>query len=383
VNDIWVCNDCKSINRQRDAHCYRCRAPRTGAMETPGLDLRATNAAVERSVRSYVISWPLALITVVLLIADAILGVWILRLRASDFPALRDAFLQAVASGRQPDTALVTSSVQIGLVSLISTGLSLLAILTLAGWMALVTRNVPLLGGGTPSRSPMRVFIYTLIPIFNLYKVPGMIQDLLYRVDPQEGGAFMVIAATIGLVGSRFVSWIGSWMITVAAIRALVPQIEAGDTSGMTKTFGDVLDQGFWLDAVVAVMVVIGTLLLAAIMIRIESRCSARDREIRSQMAVSGAPVAPEGPAWGQAPQATAAPAPVPAAAPVPVQPAPPASPSPQPYEPAYPAGRPWPGSSSTSVPPASPAASAPPPPPSAPDPNGPPPPPPGASTPG
>lgn len=375
MNDIWVCNDCKSINRQRDAQCYRCRAPRTGAMETPGLDLRASNAAVERSVRSYVISWPLALITVVLLAAVSILGIIILRLQVNDFPALKAEFLAALASGKEPSLAVVTESVQIGLFTLLRDGLTLLAILTLAGWMALVTRNVPLLGGGTPSRSPIRVFVYTLIPIFNLYKVPGMLQDLLYRVDPVEGGAFMVIFATLGLVGSRFVSWIGSWMITFAGIRNLVPQIEAGDTAGIAQTFGDILEQSFWLEVAVAIMVVLGTVVLAGLMIRVESRCAARDREIREQMAGSGAPAAPEGPAWGQpggtpaspgAPASTAAPygSPAPTTA---------APGTPQPYEPNFPAGRPWPGSPSSS----SPAPSAPPPV----DPPGPPPPPPSAPT--
>ncbi|MFN8631336.1 MAG: DUF4328 domain-containing protein [Chloroflexota bacterium] len=301
MNDIWVCDDCKSINRRRDAQCYRCRAPRSGAMETPGLDLRAANAAAERSVRSYVISWPLAAITVVLLIAVAVVGVIIVRLQAADFSALRTAFLNAIASGGGSlDEAMVTQSVQLGLFSLIRGALTLLALVCFAGWLGLVTRNVPLLGGGTPSRTPLRVFIYTLIPIWNLFKVPGILQDLLYRVEPEEGGAFMVLAAWIGLVGSYFVSVFGGWIITIAGIRALIPQIAAGDLAAVSKTFGDILDQSFWLGVIVALMVAFGTVLLAGIMIRLESRCAARDREIRAGMAITGAPTVPEGPAWGQ-----------------------------------------------------------------------------------
>jgi len=297
VNDIWVCDSCKSINRRRDAHCYRCRASRTGAMETPGLDLRAESAALERSVRSYLISWPLAVITVALLVAVAVLGLVILQLQANDFPALKQAFVTAITSGRESvDQSLVTQSVQLGLFALVRSGLTLLALLCFAAWLALVTRNVPLLGGGTPSRSPVRVFIYTLIPIWNLIKVPGIIQDLLYRVDPEGGGAFMVLAAWIGLVGSYFVSLIGSWVITAAGVRAIIPKIEAGDISGVTKVFADVLDQGFWLGVVVALMVAAGTILLGLIMIRIESRSAARDREIRAQTRATGSSTPPAGP---------------------------------------------------------------------------------------
>ena len=85
MNDIWVCDSCKSINRQRDDKCYHCRASRSGAMVTPGLNLRAENAAAERSVSAYVISWPLALVTSALLVAVAILGLVILKVTAASF----------------------------------------------------------------------------------------------------------------------------------------------------------------------------------------------------------------------------------------------------------------------------------------------------------
>lgn len=268
-------------------------------METSGLDLRAESAALERSVRTYVVSWPLALVTVVLLVTVAILGIVILRLQTADYPAMRQAFVSALSGGQDTvDQALVTGSAQLGLISLVRTGLTLLALLCFAGWLALVTRNVPLLGGGTPSRGPVRVFAYALIPLWNLIKVPGMLQDLLYRVDPEGGGAFMVLAAWMGLVGSYIVSVVGGWVITWAGVRALVPQFESGDMGAVVKTFGDVLDQSYRLGVVVALMVAAGTILLAVIMVRVEARCTDRDREIRAQMAASGAPTPPSGPSW-------------------------------------------------------------------------------------
>ena len=347
----------------RDGVCYHCRAPRSDAMETPGLDLRAQNAAAERSVSSYVISWPLALISVVLMVAVAVLGLIVLKLQVDDYPRLRQAFVDAMSSGTGDfGSSLVVQSVQVALLSTLRMGLVLIALLTFAGWLALVTRNVPLLGGGTPSRSPVRVFIFTIIPLWHLLKVPGMIQDALYRVDPKEGGAFMVLAAWIGLVGSAFVNTLGSWGITTTAIRAAVPAIEANSQAGLLKVFTDVLDQTFWLAVVVELMIAFGTIVLAGIMVRIESRCAARDREIREKMAATGAPTPPAGPDW-PAPSSVAGAAGASNSA----SPGPSRVSSSAPYEPNWPASRPWPGSTSASASTTSSVSAPPPPPPDAP----------------
>jgi hypothetical protein len=281
-------------------------------METPGLDLRATNAAAERSVRPYVISWPLAAITVVLLIAVAVLGLFILRASIAAMAEQRAAFVSAIASGRAPtESANVEQLIELGLLAILQSALMLGAVLSFAGWLALVTRNVPLLGGGAPSRSPERTFIYTLIPVFNFFKVPGMLQDLLYRVDPEEGGAFMVIAAVIGIVGSWIMSWFGGWVIFMVLLRNL---LATTDQAALITAFSGYLDQTIWLKIVVELMAAVGTILLAAIMIRLESRCAARDREIRAGMALSGAPTVPEGPDWAaQEHDPFASPAPPPA----------------------------------------------------------------------
>ena len=341
MNDVWVCDSCRSINRMRDTQCYHCRAPRSSAMDTPGLDLRADNAARERSARTYVISWPLALISVVVLIAVAVLGLIVLKLQVDDYPRLRQAFVDAIADGgTRSELSMSVESVQAALLGSVRLGLVLLALLTFAGWLALVTRNVPLLGGGVPSRSPVRVFVFTVIPLWHLFKVPGMIQDVLYRTDPREGGAFMVLAAWLGLVGSVFVSVLGNWAIRTLAIRSLIAAAPAHDDAALLAIFGTVLDRQFWLAVVVEVMIAFGTIVLAGIMIRIESRCAARDREIRERMSATGAPTPPAGPNWSSPGAAGAAAGPN----------GPTGSMGPgsvvasTPYQPSWPAGRPWPG---------------------------------------
>ncbi|HEY4753585.1 MAG TPA: hypothetical protein VIH37_09880, partial [Candidatus Limnocylindrales bacterium] len=139
MNDIWVCADCRSINRMRDAVCYRCRAPRSGAIESPSLDLRSENAVIERSARSYVISWPLAGIAAVLIVAVAILGLVILKLQVQDYPAMRQNFIDSITGGQTSlDGSLLVESVQVALLSALRLGLALLALVCFAGWLALV-----------------------------------------------------------------------------------------------------------------------------------------------------------------------------------------------------------------------------------------------------
>ena len=285
MNDTWVCASCKSINRQRDRQCYHCRASVDEAMTPVGPDLRVESAVANRAARAYLPSWPLAVLAGGLLIAVAILGIVLLITEAQIWPQLREDFLVAVDTGRREALEQVrTGSVALAPLSLLRTGLVLAALGTFAAWLAVATMNVPALGGGYPSRGPIRVFIYTLIPIWNLFKVPGMVQDVLYRVDPRAGGAFMVMAATIGLAGSWLLSIVGGWVIAGAALRSM---LEAGSIEAATQVFAGVLDQSFVLGIVTELMVAVGTVLVVVLMARIERRCMARDREIRSQAGVA------------------------------------------------------------------------------------------------
>jgi hypothetical protein len=136
----------------------------------------------------------------------------------------------------------------------------------------------------------LRVFVYTLIPVWNLFKVPGMVQDVLYRLDPAAGGAWMVMAATIGLLGSWFVSLIGGWIIAAAFVGDL---LAATTPEEQVALFGGVMDQSFWLTVVTELMITIGTLLLVVLMVRVEQRCAARNREIQGALAaLAGGPAA-------------------------------------------------------------------------------------------
>ena len=315
MDDVWVCGNCKSINRAREHRCYSCHGEREEALASVGTERRTIDAVANRTVRDYLPTWPLAILAGVLLVTVAVLGVLILLRSAQDFPALRDAFVAAIYSGGDGLEAglLATQSAETAFLGLLRTGLVFFALVSFAAWLALATMNVPTLGGGVPPRSPLRVFIYTLIPVWNLFKVPGMVQDVLYRLDSTAGGAWMVMAATIGLLGSWFISFIGSWVIAGVAIRDM---LAATTPEQMVDVFAAIMDQSFWLSVVTELMITVGTLLLVVLMVRVEQRCSARNRDVQGVLdelaAGSGttptaAPVAPVAPA-APAPSAPIAP---------------------------------------------------------------------------
>jgi len=280
VNDSWICAACRSINRQRDARCYRCNGPREAALELGGPSPRQEAAVATRAIRSYTPAWPLAAIAGTLILMASVLGVVILVEQALSFGDLKASFLESINGAlRGAEPSVVAATDRTALLGLFRLGLSVLALVTFAGWLAMATANVPALGGGVPSRSPARVFVYTVIPLWQLIKVPGMIQDVLYRVAPEAGGFGMVIAAWIGLVGSRLVSLVGSWVITAVGVEKVLDASSLGEASGV---FGDMLDQSFILGVVTEIMVAVGAVILVILMARIERRCAIRDREIRA-----------------------------------------------------------------------------------------------------
>ena len=278
MTDIWVCSTCHSINRQRVSRCYKCGGSRDEATGE-GSELRVEQALVNRTVVSYRSSWLRGLVAAILILAVAALGV-VLLLSSLDNLGWMRGQLSTVVAGGQLDRAeflrRIATLVGPGLVRL---GLAIAAVLFFGAWLSRVTANIPALGGGIPRTTPTKAFIYPLIPIWNLIKVPGMIQDALYRVDPQAGGFFMLAVAWFGLVGSWIISFFAGWVLDL--------QLESDLRTARTATEqANGLQRWFDLTAAVGVVTELliagGAVVLVLVMLRIERRSAARDREIRA-----------------------------------------------------------------------------------------------------
>lgn len=279
MNDVWVCATCKSINRQRDDRCYRCVGRRDAAMAPEGPNLRVAAAVANRAARGYASSMPYAMIAAVLILAVSGLGFVLMILQLQTMPAMRQAFVDALSTGTSaPLNAWTVDQARLAVPSLVRSILLLVAVLAFGLWLSRVVLNIPALGGGTPGWSPMKAFFYPLIPIVNIIKVPGMLQDALYRLDPTAGGFFLVLAAWIGFFGSWLVGLVGGWIISGMAIRSIMSE---GTLAGAVNVFGSMIDQLTVLTLVTESMVAVGAVLLVVVMVRIERRASARDREIR------------------------------------------------------------------------------------------------------
>jgi hypothetical protein len=148
-------------------------------------------------------------------------------------------------------------------------------LLFFALWLSRVVSNVPALGGGIPNTTPGRAFVYTLLPVVNLLKVPAMVQDVLYRLDPKGGGRFMVGIAWFGLVGSAIISFIAGWYLN---LRTTFDTASAASPAKAMEALRPLLTASF--------LIAIGSLVLILLMVRIERRSRARDAEVRDAAGV-------------------------------------------------------------------------------------------------
>lgn len=306
MTDAWVCDNCKSINRGRDSRCYSCGSRKEQVASPAGPDLHVEAAIAQRTVNAYHSSLPFAIVAGVLISVVAIMGVVLVIEAVRTLDELRATFLQAIASN---DRALVdrvlADQQRPSAVGWLHFPLTVVAVLAFGAWLSRVCLNIPVLGGGTPTWTPVKALVYPIIPIVNFIKVPGMVQDAMYRLDPKGGGFFLVLAAFIGLVGSWLVSVFGTVAISANAVGA----IAANPTrEGFVATFGGILDQTFVLAVVTELMTAGGALLLVVIIARVESRAAARNEEIHAVVFGGGMPdAAPAMPGQAATPATPAA----------------------------------------------------------------------------
>jgi Domain of unknown function (DUF4328) len=278
MTDIWVCSTCNSVNRQRSSSCYKCHAPQTEATGAMA-DRRIEAAVVNRTVARYRSSWLLFMIASVLIAAMAVVGIAILLASLSDVDWYR-AQIAAIANGAPySEAAFLERSKRLAVPGLAHLGLAVLALVTFATWLSRVFSNIPVLGGGTPGTTPTKALVYPLIPIWNLIKTPGMIQDALYRLDPKAGGFFMVLIAWIGLVGSWIVSFIAGWVLEAKVVGDL---LDAETAVAAGKVLQGFFDASVVVSVVTDVMVAGGAVVLILVMARIERRSRHRDAEIKA-----------------------------------------------------------------------------------------------------
>jgi hypothetical protein len=283
MTDIWVCGNCHSLNRQRSKRCYKCGADQQVAATDQGITHRQEEAIAVRSVVKYRPSSALAFATSLFLLALAGIAVGLVAIEIAAYPAvLRE--IDRLAAGGEPDpTAAISWGKSALPLAAVNIGVVIFALLFFAAWLSRVVSNVPALGGGVPGTTPGRAFRNTLIPVVNLWTVPGMVTDVLYRLDPKAGGLFMVGVAWLGLVGSWIISFIAGWYLN---LRLQFDAFNAASLDEFIESIRGLLPIAVAIDVVCGLLIAAGAVVLILVIVRIERRSRDRDAEVR---AVAGA----------------------------------------------------------------------------------------------
>jgi len=279
MTDVWVCGECHSINRQRDSRCYKCGARQAAAATGELATHRQEQAIATRTFVAYRPALALAIAAAIFLLGLAAVSIASVAHSVTVNAALNEQLDLIRATGTYDHAAMdaLLASDDVLWYTQIAIIVPLLVFFGL--WLSRVVANVPALGGGIPGTTPANALIRTLIPGVNLRTVPGVIHDVLYRLDPTGGGFFMVAAAWIGLVGSWILAVIARWYLNARLIGDVV---SARSLDEAVDALRATVSIAVAVDILTASLIAVGALILIALMVRIELRSQARDAEIRA-----------------------------------------------------------------------------------------------------
>jgi len=250
VSDVWACGHCRSINKRADSRCYSCKTPRVAAQVDP-LKMQVTGAAapaIAAPTGRYQSTTGLAALLSLLILGASAVNV------AGSVWAL--VMIDSIRAGGTPTAA---DGEAIGTVVLATIGLVLLAMVGWAVWLSRVVANLPALGLGYGRVSPRYVLVEGLIPVYNLYRMPGIVSDIFRRVDPVPRDGVLIAAAWLPLIGAI--------LIPIFVLRA-APFVESGALIQIAEV-GREISVGFQL---------VAGLFLVALVWRVEGRVRRRAR---------------------------------------------------------------------------------------------------------
>jgi hypothetical protein len=276
VLDTWVCSSCHSINRERAPRCYKCRAPRSEATGE-GEGLRPARAIEARLVAPYHSSVELAILAAALILGVVAMEIYATVLEGPAVDRILALLDQIAAGGTFVPGAFDSAYAPVDRLLIPSLVVFGAALLAFAGWLSVTIGNIPGLGGGDPSVSARQAFVYSIIPGLNLRRVPALIQEVLYKLDPRAGGIFTVAAAWIGLVGS----WILARIVNAYLDGRLRAEARnATSVAQLAASSKELIIWGYVFDIAITAMISLGALALVVIIFQVERRAAARNREI-------------------------------------------------------------------------------------------------------
>jgi hypothetical protein len=280
VLDVWVCSTCHSLNRERSTVCYKCGGPREQSTGE-GEGLRPARAIQARLVSGYRSSLELAMLAGFLILVVVGIEIYTTVLERSATTALTTLLDRIAAGGAFDERSFDVAFAEMDRLALPGLAAAVAALFAFATWLSVVVGNVPGLGGGEPSVTRLGTFIWAVIPVVNLRRIPKIIQEVLYRLDPRAGGVFLVGLAWIGLVGSWIVARIVGLYI---GTRLNFDAVNADSLSAFALSSKELVEGSFLLDVVTTAMITFGAVTLVVIIAQVERREAARNREIEATL---------------------------------------------------------------------------------------------------
>jgi hypothetical protein len=237
-----------------------------------GSVMSSTSPAPAPAGHRYRSAWLRALVASVLIIAVAIMlpvQWWYSSLA-----------LRAVADGDE-DVAKTILDQWIPL-RLLFLGLIVAAFIGWAAWLSRVVDNLPALGVGYSRASPRMAFFESVVPVFNLFRLPARVREVTRLLHPQGGGD--------GLIAFAWLVLFGVWVIPILGVRLLTFwSIIEGDFASSYTAYVVLL--GIALGGTA-----IGLLMVVAVIRRVESLAAARARGLVPAAAAPSTPAAPTAP---------------------------------------------------------------------------------------
>lgn len=268
--DIWVCGDCRSVNKLRAKQCYHCRTPRdVAAVDPTQIEGTGHGKLREIALPEFRSSRWAALLASALLILVAVMQIVSTVSDAILFGrVLRDPGLLA-----DPAFARSVESLVAGTVAVATLGVALLALIAWAFWLSRAVMAMPALGLGYPATNGLMAFIENFLPGLNLFRVPAIVRDVMRRLEPGSlRGEALIFAAWIGLLGGYLVPRFGAYLGLFG-----------------TGTLEEIVRETLLVQAIATALVVVGATFLVALIWWIERRI---ERRRAAQLAGEPAPAA-------------------------------------------------------------------------------------------
>jgi hypothetical protein len=196
AEEIWVCANCRSVNKLRAKQCYNCRTPKEWAAVDPSSEHVGSRQV---SLPEFRPSRPYAILASVLILVIGTVQAMNSLISASL------AFRFAEGSTVTEDE--IVNTLAFGLTTI---GIGLIALTAWALWLSKVVRVMTALGLGYPAANGLMAFIENFIPFLNLWRVPAIVRDVVVRLEPNESkGGALIFAAWIGLIAGYLLPRVG------------------------------------------------------------------------------------------------------------------------------------------------------------------------------